>query len=131
MLGALATTAATPSDLHVWFADPPWAVGAPPEEDTCYASTAFGQEYDAQAGCGAAAAVNGVALPADSYSDVTFIGNARNAIFITTNNRGAAEAISTHSRFLSTYGLTEGDVPLVRLDLAEWHDPVSLYGGGG
>ena len=53
------------------------------------------------------------------------------AVFITTNNRGAAEAISTHSRFLSTYGLTEGDVPLVRLDLAEWHDPLSLYGDGG
>ena len=90
-LAVLATAAATPSDLNVWFADPAGDVGAPPEEDTCYASTAFGQEYDAQAGCGAAAAVNGVALPADSYSDVTFIGNARNAIFITTSTWESAD----------------------------------------
>ena len=47
------------------------------------------------------------------------------AVFVAGS--GDAAAIDTHTRFLAAYGLHEGDVPLVRIDLQEWHDPVSLY----
>ena len=132
-LAVLATAAATPSDLNVWFADPAGDVGAPPEEDTCYASTAFGQEYDAQAGCGAAAAVNGVALPADSYSDVTFIGNARNAIFITTSTWESAD-IGSASQYNVSIALqvsSESDDEVVLCSEAAMLREQLMDGGGG
>ena len=37
-----------------------------------------------------------------------------------------AAAMETRARFLEAYGLDGADVPLVRMDLGEWHSPVSL-----
>ena len=42
---------------------------------------------------------------------------------------GASAAVDTHRRFLAAYGLSDGDCPLVAIDLHEWHSPVSLYAG--
>jgi len=79
------------SDLNVWIADPSWDSGSPPEVDTCYDQTAFGTQ-DAQAGCGIPIAVDGVTADPSTYQDqVTFIANARNAIFITTKTWETAD----------------------------------------
>ena len=42
------------------------------------------------------------------------------------NREEFTAAMETRARFLEAYGLDGADVPLVRMDLGEWHSPVSL-----
>ena len=95
-----AAAAAVPSDLNVWLADPS-RPGSPPLEDQCYARTAFGTS-DAAAGCGIQIAKDGVAVASNYQEEVTFIANARNALFITTNTWNDADVGSSTQMNIST-----------------------------
>ena len=46
------------------------------------------------------------------------------AVFV-ADGSGASAARDTHRRFLAAYGLSDAQVPLVAIDLHEWHNPVS------
>ena len=93
LAAVFAAAAAVPSDLNVWLADPS-RPGSPPLEDQCYARTAFGTS-DAAAGCGIQIAKDGVAVTSNYQEEVTFIANARNALFITTNTWNDADVGSS------------------------------------
>ena len=46
------------------------------------------------------------------------------AVFV-ADGSGSSEARDTHRRFLAAYGLSDAQVPLVAINLREWHSPVS------